>query len=189
MDINTFSTKEYNSDYGFLTSIWGPAMWFSLHIISFNYPVNPTENDKEHYYDFIMNLKNILPCKMCRKNLSKNLKKHKHTKQVFTNRTTFSKWIYELHEVVNKMLGKKSNLSYEQVRCFYENFRAHCVEDKNKKIESGCKEPLYGIYSQTLLNIIPQNVKHNSSILIDKKCLLSKSPCKNSPKKSTRRKK
>ena len=27
-------------------NIWGPHLWFSLHTISFNYPLKPTENDK-----------------------------------------------------------------------------------------------------------------------------------------------
>ena len=26
-----------------LTAVWGPGMWFYLHTMSFNYPLNPTE--------------------------------------------------------------------------------------------------------------------------------------------------
>ena len=33
---------------------------------------------------------------------------------------------------INKMLNKKSNLTYEEVRDFYEHFRADC-SNKNKK--------------------------------------------------------
>ena len=33
-----FTEKEYNSDYGFITYIWGPMLWHFLHII-FNYPL------------------------------------------------------------------------------------------------------------------------------------------------------
>ena len=46
------------------------------------------------------------------------------------NRLTLSKWMYELHEEINKMLGKKSNLSYNDVRVRYEMFRARCLDDK-----------------------------------------------------------
>ena len=70
-----FTEKEYNSDYGFITYIWGHMLWHFLHIISFNYPVNP-ENiirkrfDKGHiqncYFFFIKLLIYILPCGGCR---------------------------------------------------------------------------------------------------------------------------
>ena len=42
-----FTDKEYNSDYGFITYIWGLLLWHFLHIISFNYPVNPEEYNKK----------------------------------------------------------------------------------------------------------------------------------------------
>ena len=29
-----------------LTSVWGPPMWHALHTISFNYPVNPSLQQK-----------------------------------------------------------------------------------------------------------------------------------------------
>ena len=69
-----FSDEEFNSDNGMMTAVWGPALWHSLHTISFNYPVNPTKDDKQHYMNFIHSLKFILPCKYCRMNLSRNLK-------------------------------------------------------------------------------------------------------------------
>ena len=62
----TFKKKDFNAPDGFLTSIWGPALWHALHTISFNYPTNPTDKDKENYRDFMLSLVNILPCKYCR---------------------------------------------------------------------------------------------------------------------------
>ena len=51
------------------------------------------------------------------------------------NRTNFSKYVYRLHEIINTMLGKKSNLSYCDVRNLYENFRARCASDKIYKLK------------------------------------------------------
>jgi hypothetical protein len=34
-------TIKNNQNNGFMTSIWGPAIWHFLHIISFNYPIEP----------------------------------------------------------------------------------------------------------------------------------------------------
>ena len=33
-------------------TIWGPHMWYVLHIITFAYPKEPTEYDKQRYSDF-----------------------------------------------------------------------------------------------------------------------------------------
>ena len=57
-----------------LTSVWGPSMWHSLHTISFNYPVKPTQQQQNKYYRFFMSLTDVLPCKYCRQNLPKNMK-------------------------------------------------------------------------------------------------------------------
>ena len=70
-----FSQDDYNSGDGMLTTIWGPSMWHYLHTMSFNYPVEPTCEDKLRYMDFILNLQYVLPCGKCRKNLKKNFKK------------------------------------------------------------------------------------------------------------------
>ena len=48
------------------------------------------------------------------------------------NRETFSKFVYNLHEHINGMLGKHSGLSYEDVRERYEHFRSRCSEKKNE---------------------------------------------------------
>ena len=34
--MKTYTKKDYNSNEGMLTSVWGPGMWHFLHIISFN---------------------------------------------------------------------------------------------------------------------------------------------------------
>jgi hypothetical protein len=168
-----YSSDDYNSNDGMLTSVWGPAIWHYLHTMSFNYPVHPTENDKQHYRHFLLQLKYVLPCGKCRKNLQDNFKKLPLTKKEMESRGTFSKYVYELHELINTMLGKKSGLSYEEVRERYEHFRSRCVKSisevkkkqqktrKNRK-EKGCTEPLYGEKSKCVLRIVPQNEKCQS---------------------------
>ena len=125
-----FTKKDYESGDGMMTKIWGPAMWHYLHTMSFNYPVNPTKENKIHYRNFVLNLRNVLPCKYCRINLTNNLKKKPLQMCHMKSRETFSRYIYELHETVNRMLNKKSNLTYCDVRDRYENFRSRCTEEK-----------------------------------------------------------
>ena len=102
----TYKRKDYYSGDGMLTTVWGPAMWHSLHTISFNYPVKPTRKEKKDYRRFILNLQNVLPCRYCRENLKRNFKAHPLRMCDMKDRDSFSRYIYKLHEVVNKMLGK-----------------------------------------------------------------------------------
>ena len=112
----TFDKGDYSSDDGMLTTVWGPSLWHTLHTMSFNYPVKPTNKNKREYKQFIYGLRCTLPCGKCRKNLKKNLKDLPLTNKDLKNRYTFSRWMYNLHELINKMLKKKSNLTYDQVR-------------------------------------------------------------------------
>ena len=64
-----YTNDDYNSGEGMLTSVWGPSLWHYLHILSFNYPVNPTLENKKQYKNFILSLQYTLPCKFCRKKL------------------------------------------------------------------------------------------------------------------------
>ena len=124
-----FTKKDFVSGDGMMVSLWGPAMWHSLHMISFNYPIEPTKEDKKYYKQFVTNLVNVLPCKYCRQNLKKNLKLFPITDKVMSSRDAFSKYIYQLHERVNKNLGKTSGLSFCDVRERYEHFRSRCTQD------------------------------------------------------------
>ena len=62
-----FKKTDYISGDGMVTSIWGPPMWHYLHTMSFNYPVNPTNEDKKHYKEFFITLQYVLPCVGCKK--------------------------------------------------------------------------------------------------------------------------
>ena len=176
---NPFNNKDFNSGDGMLTSVWGPSMWHSLHTISFNYPVNPTNEEKDNYFKFFLSLKNILPCKYCRLNYVKNLKAVPLTMKTMTNRNTLSMWLYKLHEEINRMLGKKSNLTYEDVKLRYEMFRSRCLakpkkkKKLKKKIESGCVQPLYGKKSKCVINIVPKDTKCKT-FNIHKQCILKR---------------
>ena len=178
---HVFKKKDFISGDGMLVSVWGPLQWTFLHTMSFNYPVNPTNEDKKHYRDYVISLQYVLPCKHCRINLKTNFKQMPLNMSDMKNRESFSRYIYNLHELVNKMLNKKSGLTYCEVRERYEHFRSRCTEEKptifkfkksqtKKKKEKGCTEPLYGKKSKCIINIVPQDVK-GASLQIDKKCV------------------
>ena len=76
--------------------------------------------------------------------------------------------------MVNKNLGKKSGLTYCQVRDRYEHFRSRCLNDesqKDSKLEKGCTIPLYGVKSKCVLNIV-NNTSKKKSLTIYSKCTI-----------------
>ena len=174
-----YNKKDYSSGDGMLTSVWGPSLWHYLHVMSFNYPLAPTKQQKQKYKQLLLNLQYTLPCKYCRINLKNNFKKYPLIDKIFKNRYNFSYYIFNLHEHINKMLGKKSGLTYCEVRDSYENFRSRCTVDKNrlfnytKKKETGCTTPMYGKKSKCVINIVPQETKCKT-FNIDKQCIKSK---------------
>ena len=174
-----YTKKDYESGDGMLTSVWGPSMWHYLHTMSFNYPIYPTKQQKYHYKSFMKKLVHVLPCKYCRINLRTNYKNLPIRECDMKNRHTFSKYVYRLHELVNKRLKKKSGLTYCQVRDRYENFRARCTQKKpllfkvnkhNKSSkERGCTEPLHGKKARCIIKIVPQESKCKT-FQVNKQC-------------------
>ena len=161
-----FTKRDYVSGDGMMTALWGPALWHFLHMISFNYPVHPTAEEKRNYRDFVKSLVNILPCKYCRQNLKKNLRSLPLTMAEMASRDTFSRYIYRLHERINTNLGKVSGLTFCDVRDRYEHFRARCTDKTNKTVkqrkpkkEKGCTTALHGVKGKCILRIVPKTRK------------------------------
>lgn len=172
-----FSKSDYASGSGMITAIWGPAQWHFLHTISFNYPVKPTKKDKDGYHMYIESLKHVLPCKYCRDNFKQNLKAAGWKRGVLRNRDTFSRFVYRLHNEVNKQLNKCSTLTYEQVRDRYEGYRSRCLSEEeiakilSKKNESGCIHPMYGESRRAIITIRRKSdCRGTRSSIRDEKC-------------------
>ena len=146
-----------------MTAVWGPSLWHTLHTISFNYPVSPTQAQKREYKTFMLSLRDVLPCDKCRTNLRVYFTNHPLTMKCLASRSSFSFYVYRMHEKVNRLLGKDSGLTYCDVRERYEHFRARCTKKRRKnsmfrRQESkgkGCSDALHGRKSKCILSIVP----------------------------------
>jgi hypothetical protein len=195
--MSVFTEKDYNSSNGMQSSVFGPPLWHTLHIISFNYPVKPTESNKKNYTNFIMSMEFTLPCVYCRTNFKKNITKAKFSPSVMNSRDSFSRFIYRFHNCVNEMLGKKIKISYEEVRDRYEHFRSRCSENEKRsdiikeqretKKEKGCNDSLYGRKSKCVIHIVPKNSK-TEGFKMNSKCKSQKKPSSKNSKKSSKKK-
>ena len=172
-----FTPEHFNSGDGMITAVWGPPLWHTLHTISFNYPTSPDRETRKKYYRFMRSLEHVLPCRYCRNNYGTNLSSLQFSKQHLRNRDTFSRFVYDLHEHVTKMLGKPpSRLSYAKVRERYENFRSRCVQPEApppEETEQGCTEPLYGKKSKCIMRIVPKESEHRT-FAMDQQCCMKR---------------
>lgn len=177
---SVFGKQDYNSGNGMMTDVWGPAQWHVMHTISFNYPVHPSPEQRRWYRDYVLGLQHVLPCGKCRENLAKNLQRLPLRMAHLRDRASFSRYIYDLHELVNAMLHKKSGLSYAQVRDRYEDFRARCTPPgptttiskvcaSSSVPERGCTEPLVGIKQRCMIRIVPRSTE-GDALVVDDAC-------------------
>jgi len=136
---------------GLITKIWGPHAWVTLHSIAYCYPNNPTDKDKDNYYNFYSLVGDVLPCFYCRDSYKEFIKdgNTKLDHNVFENRESLTKWLYCIHEAVNKKLGVDYDVSYEDVTNRYNSYRASCTKLEITKIikqdtaqSKGCDAPI-----------------------------------------------
>lgn len=117
-----------NKSANLYPKIWGGKMWESLHSITFGYPENPTKEDKYHYKRFFEEVGFVLPCSTCQESYQSFIKTDNTILDdyVLSSRDTLTKWLYDVHNRVNKKLDVVYDISYEDVVKKYESYRAVC---------------------------------------------------------------
>lgn len=98
-------------------TVWGPKLWFVIHTFALNYPDNPTYEDKRVMEEFFNNLKSTIPCHKCRIHYRQNLQNNPIINYL-DNKQSLFKFTVDLHNIVNKSLGKKI-YSYDEVTQIY----------------------------------------------------------------------
>ena len=99
-------------------SIWGPPLWRKMHLKTFNYPESPSHKDKINMIKYFNNIANVLQCEKCRKHYIRELMLNPVTEHVHSRKSVI-KWLINLHNKVNRRLGKRV-LSYKEVYAIYE---------------------------------------------------------------------
>lgn len=107
-------------------SVWGPPMWRMIHSFAATYKDTP--ENRQAFKQFIYSLPGLIPCLNCKNRLLYNINNLPLQTTHMENARNLFLWTYQLHDLVNRQLGKSSP-DYETVRRFYFN-------DKTCK---GCK--------------------------------------------------
>ena len=145
-------------DTGMQTRVWGPAGWLFLHSIAQNYPWKPTEEQKVNYLFFFKLVGNVLPCRYCRESYQGFIEDSdtQLNINVMKSRVTLVRWLYLIHNKVNKKLNISTSPTLKQVWDKYESFRSKCTKSPEivEKIKTGCLDPLKGYRKKCVIDVI-----------------------------------
>lgn len=86
---------------------WGRIFWNMGHIVTFSYPENPTQIEKEQTARFFESFGYVLPCEECKVDYRVMMSNYP-VRDYVENREKLSKWFYDIHCIVNDKLGKPS---------------------------------------------------------------------------------
>lgn len=118
------------------TRFWGPSGWKLLHLVTFSYEPD-IENQPLLTKNFLETLPYILPCKFCRASLTDYYREKPYETDdvnVLKSRDTFTRWMYDIHNLVNNKLRKQGlnpspDPSYSDVKEFYEKWQKSPWQD------------------------------------------------------------
>jgi hypothetical protein len=80
----------HDSSNGFISTVWGPSIWFVLHFVSYL----PAEQDRPELDTLIQGLSSVLPCGACRVNIDAAISRT-------PTRKDRAEFLYHLHATVN----------------------------------------------------------------------------------------
>jgi hypothetical protein len=102
--------------------LWGPHLWKFMHLFTLTYPNEPTEEEKDIAYNFFTAIQTVLPCEKCRYNFKNHLETL--TEEVLDSNESLVKWLFDIHNEVNKTTGKP--------QFSFDNFISMYITNANK---------------------------------------------------------
>jgi hypothetical protein len=102
--------------------IWGPHYWFFLHTIAMSYPVHPNAVTKKKYYDFVQNIPLFIPVESMAGEFSKLLDQYP-VQPYLDNKESFIRWMWFIHNKINKKLEKPQISLNEFYVKYYEEYK------------------------------------------------------------------
>lgn len=130
-------------------SIWGRYFWIVIHFTALGYPEDPTQKDRDIYHSFYKNIGQVLPCPKC----SRNYERHFQNLPIdlfLDSRSLLFKWTVQLHNIVNKELGKRQ-WSIEFAESYYKNFSEYNLTQNQGNLQGNY--PKNGVNLQSILMI------------------------------------
>ncbi len=116
--------------------IWGPHGWKFIHYITLGYPLRPTEQDKNKYFNFFMSLSDVIPCHICADHFKEHLEITPLDDEALSSKDELMKWAINMHNHVNARNGKKIYSVREAIKAIIENDDKCIILQDNKPKEN-----------------------------------------------------
>lgn len=113
--------------------LWGQHLWKFMHYLTLSYPDNPNIDEQNKFKNFFMMIGQYLPCEKCRVNYKTNIQTLPLTDSILSSRNNLIKWLFDLHNIVNKETGK-TQLTYDKFNDIYINNKQE-ESDNNNNIQ------------------------------------------------------
>lgn len=117
---------------GVSPKLWGPQLWFIIHMVALMYPSKPTAKDRKDMVDFFQGLQKVLPCDKCKKHFAEELKTL--NKSVFDNRDSLFEWTVKFHDKVSdRTHSTQPRHTVNYWRKYYKRAAERAIMKKRKK--------------------------------------------------------
>ena len=103
-------------------TVWGPIFWHTVHIAALGYSNEPNYTQKRAAKEFFEALGHMIPCPTCREHYAVHIHKFPISPHL-DKRVDLFRWTVNLHNEVNKSLGKPV-LSEMEVIYYYRRIGA-----------------------------------------------------------------
>ena len=113
--------------------LFGPVFWSFLHLNAAQY--KPTLRNAKIQFNFIRNFHEFLPCDECKTHYKAHIKKLL-TNSCLESREAYEKFIYDLHETVNRHVGNPPGPSFAEVQKKYRSCEAASCQQQQQKDDS-----------------------------------------------------
>ncbi len=104
----TLSVKKDNFKNNGNPHVFGPPLWFILHISAANYPDNPSTVAKKNMEYIIKGLPVLIPCQNCKEHATAHIEKHIHKiPEIVSSKKKVFEFFVQFHNQVNQRHGKE----------------------------------------------------------------------------------
>lgn len=112
--------------------VWGPPLWFVIHMVALMYPQKPTATERSEAINFFKGLQPVLPCDWCKKHFAEELKTM--DKSVFDTRDALFEWTVKFHDKVSdRTHSKQPRHTVNYWRKFYKKAAERAISKNQKK--------------------------------------------------------
>ena len=153
-------------------NLWGPHLWKFMHLFTLSYPNEPTEEEKDIAYNFFSSIQTVLPCEKCRYNFKNHLETL--TEEVLDSNESLVKWLFNIHNEVNKTTGKPHFSFDDFVSMYITNTSTLNItnidkkEDKVENVNDNMKELIKQEFRKELKDEIMAELEMKNNNKLDK---------------------